>query len=445
MKSRLNKHNNRWIWKEQILYLRHKKIKNLKNMKNFPKTIICISLSVLTIGAFGQIGSTSQESVLSLHKMQGNPSFMLNNKIRTHAPINYDFLFYQYPDSLESPTGSYDNWFGQYMNSRYDINDTGADVNGGPSNQFLLHSAIVAFDTLFNDETFTGTASASVSSLTVDSIFVLLGHENLSGTRDSVVIQINSVDPTGYPTSTVLWADTIFTDTGLSYGNTWMNIYTFQAAPNLTLPSGSKFAISMQYFGSKLDTLGFLYGFPEYICTPTGGSAGIYADTTLFGIYPISTTYPIRANSFVSGWQYFGLGVLTLPNSSYGEGIYYACTGGQSGVLYWQDIGMAAEVSYTPVSTDVNKVQSTGLSVGQNYPNPFNQQTQITYSLSKSADVTFSVYDMIGRVLVNNVYTNCSQGQHTINLNANSFSPGVYFYTFNVNGNKVTKKMVITE
>jgi hypothetical protein len=98
-----------------------------------------------------------------------------------------------------------------------------------------------------------------------------------------------------------------------------------------------------------------------------------------------------------------------------------------------------------PCGLGVKSINQSGLFVDQNYPNPFNKTTQISYTLTKSSDVTFSVYDMTGRVLINNVYTNSGAGDHTITLSANTFSPGVYFYTFNVNGNKVTKKMVITE
>jgi hypothetical protein len=93
----------------------------------------------------------------------------------------------------------------------------------------------------------------------------------------------------------------------------------------------------------------------------------------------------------------------------------------------------------------INKINSPGFSVDQNYPNPFTTSTEITYNLVKASDVTFSVSDITGRVIVNNVYTNSAPGAHTINLSGTSFSPGVYFYTFNVNGSTITKKMVITE
>ncbi|HTB32174.1 MAG TPA: T9SS type A sorting domain-containing protein, partial [Bacteroidia bacterium] len=121
------------------------------------------------------------------------------------------------------------------------------------------------------------------------------------------------------------------------------------------------------------------------------------------------------------------------------------CTGCAGDTLQYdvQDLAITPYVNTTP--TGINSINTSGLSVAQNYPNPFNKTTQITYTLTKSSDVTFSVYDMTGRVLVNNVYTNSTPGKHEINLNANTFSPGVYFYTFNVNGSTVTKKMVITE
>ena len=65
--------------------------------------------------------------------------------------------------------------------------------------------------------------------------------------------------------------------------------------------------------------------------------------------------------------------------------------------------------------------------------------------LTKSSDVVFTVNDIAGRQLINTSYGNQAPGQHIISLSADQFTAGVYFYTFNVNGNSITKKMVITE
>ena len=61
------------------------------------------------------------------------------------------------------------------------------------------------------------------------------------------------------------------------------------------------------------------------------------------------------------------------------------------------------------------------------------------------SNVAFSVYDMTGRELVHNNYTTVAPGNHVITIQANRFTPGIYFYSFNVNGTKVTRKMVITQ
>jgi len=93
----------------------------------------------------------------------------------------------------------------------------------------------------------------------------------------------------------------------------------------------------------------------------------------------------------------------------------------------------------------VNNIPAPEFSISQNTPNPFNQSTVIKYNLTKSSNVVFTVYDMTGRELTNSTYSTVAPGQHSIELAANQFTPGVYLYTFNINGVKVTKRMVITE
>ncbi len=405
-------------------------------MKNFSKTIASLSLSVLALGAFGQAGFKVSAPNGNLHKMKDGGRAVMLHKGNTHASTQWSFLDYVFSDSTNSKTGTYMQYYVQTMNSRYDIADTGIPL----SNQALLHSVAVAFDTLFDANTLTGTAANTVINMKVDSIFVLLGHENLSGSTDTIVIQINSVDVNGAPTGTILWADTIKTDTGLSPNHSWFYTYLYSAAPMLSLSGTTRFAVSMQYFGSKLDTLGFLYGFSSFTCASPSGTL---ADTTNYG----ANIGGMWANSFSTGWQYFASNhttTYTFPDITYGEGVYYGCTSPGNGDLFWQDMAMFAEVEYQ-TNTGINNVVGNGLSVGQNYPNPFNKNTQISYTLTKSSDVNFTICDMTGRVIMSNNLNQVAPGQHVINLSANSFSPGVYFYTFNVNGSKVTNKMVITQ
>ncbi len=176
----------------------------------------------------------------------------------------------------------------------------------------------------------------------------------------------------------------------------------------------------------------------------TFGSGATLANPTSYN--PIHATNPFVANSFTKWTQYASYG--TLPDNT-GANIFYPCNGdanyvqGTDGDNFYQDINIFALVDLDP--SGINEVNSPGFSVAQNYPNPFNVQTQINYNLTKSSDVVFSVYDMTGRELMNNSLSTVAPGQHTINISANQFTPGVYMYTFNVNGNVVTKRMVITQ
>jgi len=79
----------------------------------------------------------------------------------------------------------------------------------------------------------------------------------------------------------------------------------------------------------------------------------------------------------------------------------------------------------------------------QNYPNPFNPATTITWSQPIQANVTISIYDILG----NEIETICDQetssGKHSINFSAKDLPSGIYFYKI-IAGNFIsTKKMIL--
>jgi hypothetical protein len=69
-------------------------------------------------------------------------------------------------------------------------------------------------------------------------------------------------------------------------------------------------------------------------------------------------------------------------------------------------------------------------SLMQNYPNPFNPSTVITYELPKQADVTLTVYDLLGREVATLVNEEEHAGRHTVMFSADKsrISSGMYFY-----------------
>lgn len=81
----------------------------------------------------------------------------------------------------------------------------------------------------------------------------------------------------------------------------------------------------------------------------------------------------------------------------------------------------------------------------QNYPNPFNPTTTIEFNLPKAGNVSIKIYDLAGRKYstdINNLSLN--PGNFKMNFNGSNMSSGVYFYSLEVNGEKVaTKKMLM--
>jgi hypothetical protein len=370
---------------------------------------------------------------------------------RIGSGITAAYLNYMQSDSIYFPLGYFTNYMFE-MNSRYTLADTGIPL----SNQLLIQSFGVLFDSLLDIRGVakdTGYAPGIIKYITIDSIHAIIGHSDSSlgqNRQDTIIVQIDSIDAySGYITSTVLRSDTIFTGdtskthmTGLSPGNNWLKPINIVVKPNY--PSGflvnsNKFAVTISYYGSKRDTFGFLPGFPYKTCL-AGGSGPIPEGTQIgenFGT--------LKANSLTSGYKYFFNNDDTIPGISGSTGgLYLRCSNPSSKYWYFQDNPISAYIHFQDV-TGANEFSENGFSVSQNYPNPFNKKTQITYSLTKSSKVEFAVYDLAGRQLVNNQYSIVAPGQHTINLEANQFSPGIYLYTFNVNGTAVTKKMVISQ
>ncbi|MCD8479590.1 MAG: T9SS type A sorting domain-containing protein [Candidatus Cloacimonetes bacterium] len=82
--------------------------------------------------------------------------------------------------------------------------------------------------------------------------------------------------------------------------------------------------------------------------------------------------------------------------------------------------------------------------LGNSYPNPFKPNTNISYSVAKSAHVTLKIYDVKGRLVETLVDAQQAANSYAKVWNADNAAPGVYFYRLTVNGQAVdTKRMVL--
>lgn len=93
-----------------------------------------------------------------------------------------------------------------------------------------------------------------------------------------------------------------------------------------------------------------------------------------------------------------------------------------------------------PASLD--DINENPFQVKQNVPNPFSDITKISYTVKQHTDAKFYVMNLLGEVVYSNNYE-ANEGTNTINFDGSDLNEGIYMYTIEIDGKKVTKRMII--
>ena len=83
--------------------------------------------------------------------------------------------------------------------------------------------------------------------------------------------------------------------------------------------------------------------------------------------------------------------------------------------------------------------------LGQNIPNPFNNTTAINYSIVSTDEVSFKVVDVTGKLVMTINEGVKTSGNYSININAEDFPSGMYFYTLTSGDTSITKSMTVSK
>ena len=84
----------------------------------------------------------------------------------------------------------------------------------------------------------------------------------------------------------------------------------------------------------------------------------------------------------------------------------------------------------------------------QNYPNPFNPVTKISFELPESSNVTLTIYDAIGKVVIQPISgSELKAGCHEYIWNASqeNLASGIYFYKLEAGSFSDQKKMILVK
>ena len=88
-------------------------------------------------------------------------------------------------------------------------------------------------------------------------------------------------------------------------------------------------------------------------------------------------------------------------------------------------------------------ISNNGVELSQNMPNPANANTTVNYTLTSPSNVQFIVRDMAGRIVSSESFGTRASGMHTIQVNTNQYSTGLYSYTLIAGETQLTKQMMI--
>jgi hypothetical protein len=114
--------------------------------------------------------------------------------------------------------------------------------------------------------------------------------------------------------------------------------------------------------------------------------------------------------------------------------------------LTWKasDLPFEQPPSYTTVGNEDELANVETFRLNQNYPNPFNPSTTISFNLPNAADVTLSVYNVLGQrvatLLNNRKYTS---GSHTLSFDASNLASGIYIYRIQAGSYTSQKRMTL--
>ena len=93
--------------------------------------------------------------------------------------------------------------------------------------------------------------------------------------------------------------------------------------------------------------------------------------------------------------------------------------------------------------TGLESAKNDLFTVNQNYPNPFTGITSVPVNFKRSTDVTVRIMDLTGKEVFVNNYNNVPAGASTLEINASTLSSGLYLYSIEAEGFKVSRRLIV--
>lgn len=118
----------------------------------------------------------------------------------------------------------------------------------------------------------------------------------------------------------------------------------------------------------------------------------------------------------------------------YNTGVIYAATYGR---------GVFRCENYKKEFADVpenNEIENVAVSI---YPNPVSSQATINFELGENCNVSYQVFDLMGRMVMNQAVGRMAEGEHQVNINVDNLSAGSYILRLNQGARNSSVKFLV--
>ena len=96
-----------------------------------------------------------------------------------------------------------------------------------------------------------------------------------------------------------------------------------------------------------------------------------------------------------------------------------------------------------PNNIGLEELERNNFAVSQNFPNPASGITKVAIESVETGNYNMVVMDMTGRLVEMKDFGRLDAGRHIQTIDVTNYAAGVYFYTIESAGSKITKKLIV--
>lgn len=174
---------------------------------------------------------------------------------------------------------------------------------------------------------------------------------------------------------------------------------------------------------------------PQGIAFVPGSNRAFLA--TQYGVFETSDFAATWKQMAVPLYSMAGIDLSVAYDSAKGYVAAYGLT------VYSQVMVYRDTVKVTPPISVPREADAQAIQLGINIPNPVTHLTTIPFEIPQRANVEITIHDPLGLILMRRDLGRLSAGSHSLELDLSGTPAGSYFYTINVDGVKLTRRMTV--